>query len=70
MEKVIRDGIMSGEFRAVDDVPLTACLLSGIMRTAADRMTRGQLQPRRPDQPRAGPDRGSPDAERILPCWA
>jgi AcrR family transcriptional regulator len=45
MEKVIRDGIRSGEFRAVDDVPLTAWLLSGIMRTAADRMTRGRLQP-------------------------
>lgn len=45
MEKVIRDGIRSGEFRLVDDVPLTAWLLSGIMRTAGDRMTRGQLQP-------------------------
>jgi AcrR family transcriptional regulator len=45
MEKVIRDGIRSGEFRAVDDVPLTAWLLSGIMRSAVDRMTRGRLHP-------------------------
>lgn len=45
MEKVIRDGIRSGEFRPVDDVPLTAWLLSGIMHTAADRMTRGQVGP-------------------------
>jgi AcrR family transcriptional regulator len=45
MEKVIRDGISSGEFRAVDDVPLTAWLLSGIMRSASDRISRGRLQP-------------------------
>jgi AcrR family transcriptional regulator len=45
MEKIIRDGIRSGEFRAVDDVPLTAWLLSGIMRAAADQMARDDLHP-------------------------
>lgn len=45
MEKVIRDGVRDGEFRVVDDVALAAWLLSGIMRAAADRMTRGGLHP-------------------------
>jgi AcrR family transcriptional regulator len=45
MERIIHDGIRSGEFRTVDDVALTAWLLSGIMRVAADRMVRDHLHP-------------------------
>jgi AcrR family transcriptional regulator len=40
LEKVVRDGIARGEFRDVDDVALTVELLSGVMRSAAERIGR------------------------------
>jgi AcrR family transcriptional regulator len=40
LEKVVRDGIAGGEFREVDDVALTVELLSGVMRSAAERIGR------------------------------
>jgi AcrR family transcriptional regulator len=37
---VVRDGIARGEFRDVGDVPLTVDLLSGVIRSAAERIGR------------------------------
>ncbi|MBB2947796.1 AcrR family transcriptional regulator [Actinoplanes lutulentus] len=40
VENVVRAGVARGEFRAVDDVPLTVELLSGVMRAGAERIGR------------------------------
>jgi AcrR family transcriptional regulator len=40
VERVVRDGIARGEFREVGDVRLTVELLSGVMRSAAERVGR------------------------------
>ncbi|GID28329.1 TetR/AcrR family transcriptional regulator [Paractinoplanes brasiliensis] len=40
VENVVRDGITLGEFRDVDDVPLTVELLSGVVRAGAERIGR------------------------------
>ncbi|HEX7305417.1 TetR/AcrR family transcriptional regulator [Lentzea sp.] len=40
VEKVVRDGIGTGEFQGADDVQLTVELLSGAMRAACDRISR------------------------------
>lgn len=40
VENVVRDGIARGEFRAVGDVQLTVELLSGVMRSGAERIGR------------------------------
>ena len=40
VENVVRDGIARGEFRDVGDVPLTVELLSGVMRSGAERIGR------------------------------
>jgi AcrR family transcriptional regulator len=40
LEKLVRDGIAGGEFRDVDDVAVTVELLSGVMRSAAERIGR------------------------------
>ena len=40
VENVVRDGIARGEFRPVDDVQLTVELLSGVMRSGAERIGR------------------------------
>ncbi|MFG1643732.1 TetR/AcrR family transcriptional regulator [Amycolatopsis sp. NPDC049252] len=40
VENVVRDGIASGEFRDVGDVPLAVELLSGAMRAGAERIGR------------------------------
>ncbi|MEA5360224.1 TetR/AcrR family transcriptional regulator [Amycolatopsis sp., V23-08] len=40
VENVVRDGITSGEFRDVGDVPLAVELLSGAMRAGAERIGR------------------------------
>lgn len=45
MEHVIRDGVTAGEFRITGDEQLTAWLLSGIVRSAADRIMYEQQSP-------------------------
>jgi AcrR family transcriptional regulator len=40
VENVVRDGIDRGEFRDVDDVRLTVELLSGVMRSGVERLSR------------------------------
>ena len=40
VENVVRDGVASGEFRPVDDVELVVELLSGVMRSGAERIGR------------------------------
>jgi AcrR family transcriptional regulator len=40
VESVVRDGVASGEFRDVGDVPLAVELLSGAMRAGAERIGR------------------------------
>ncbi|HWO63974.1 MAG TPA: TetR/AcrR family transcriptional regulator [Umezawaea sp.] len=40
VENVVRDGVASGEFRDVGDVPLAVELLSGAMRAGAERIGR------------------------------
>ncbi|HUQ61504.1 TetR/AcrR family transcriptional regulator [Lentzea sp.] len=40
VEKVVGDGVASGEFHGVDDVQLTVELLSGAMRAGCDRISR------------------------------
>lgn len=45
VENVVRDGIESGEFRELDDVPLTVSLLGGVVRTGTERMVHESLDP-------------------------
>lgn len=45
MEHVIRDGVTAGEFRTTGDEQLTAWLLGGIVRSAADRIMVQQQSP-------------------------
>ncbi|MDX6740632.1 TetR/AcrR family transcriptional regulator [Actinocorallia sp. A-T 12471] len=40
VENLVRDGIAHGEFRPVDNIPLTVELLAGAMRAAAERVGR------------------------------
>jgi AcrR family transcriptional regulator len=40
VESIVHDGIENGEFRDIDDVPLTVALLAGIVRSGADRIAR------------------------------
>lgn len=42
VESVVRDGIASGEFRDVGDVQLAVELLSGVMRSGGERISRDQ----------------------------
>lgn len=47
VERVVRDGVASGEFRQLDDVRMTVALLGGAARLAAERMARDRLDPSR-----------------------
>ncbi|MBP2479546.1 AcrR family transcriptional regulator [Crossiella equi] len=40
VENVVRDGLGTGEFHGIDDVPLAVELLSGVMRAGIDRISR------------------------------
>lgn len=45
VERVITDGIADASFRKIDDIPLTAFLLSGVVHAAAIRMVEEQMPP-------------------------